>query len=254
MSRTVCIILSPALLLISIPLAVFAALTTTLAFSTLFIRALIVYVELASVLIQNQITPRTASKRLPNPLKSGNPGSSEVANARSKNFRRSSTASGSSNGGSTTPKVPSTSGFGIYGSEGPSRDFEGVGGWRIPGPNDEEDILWTNMNSRLELPTMTDGRPRNHHRSRTSGSFTAMPLTSFSRTTSRARTPTGYPAPGRSTSPPEYFRNRPPSKSTTSLDLSNTGKPLLRHKPSSSSGSSHSSIRTLHITPSNSGA
>ena len=290
-------LLSPFLLFISIPLAIFAAWTTTFAFSTLFLRALIVYAELAAVLIQNLFSPQSPSYRTSTFLKpSKQPPDSDPANPpRRRSVRRSSTAtSASSNtgggGGCATPKAPETSGFGIYGSEGPTRDFEGVGGWRIisscsggnnnnngnggdgdddggeDAADDAEDLLWTNMNSRLELPTMSmmtagaEGRQhRNHRRSRTAGSLTSLPLPSSisppttTTNSSRARTPTSV-YHGRSTSPQEYFRSRPPSsssKSTTSLDTANFGRALLRHKPSSSSGSSHSSGRTLHITSSN---
>ncbi|KAL9100594.1 MAG: hypothetical protein Q9163_004053 [Psora crenata] len=241
-------IFSPLLLFISIPLTFFAALTTTLALSTLCIRALIVYVELAAVLIQDQFSPRCSSGRESDPLKTKNL-VGEASPARRRSLRRNSTASGSSNAGSITPRAPDTSGLGIYGSEGPTRDFEGVGGWRVPGP-DDEDVLWTNMNSRLELPTVADGRQRHHHRARTSSSLTAWPLPPTPPTSWRVRTPTGGHH-GRSTSPQEYFRTQQPSKSTTSLDTANTGKAVLRHKPSNSSVLSHSSARTSHISTSN---
>ena len=247
MSRVVFMVVSPILLLVSVPLAVLAAITTTFAFSTLFFRALILYAELAAALVQHQFaTPAISSRssastraKAIDPLRS---------HSRRKG-RRSSTASGSSNGAETTPKAVEAGGFGMYSSGVSTRDFEGVGGWRIPGP-DDEDNLWTNLNSRLELPTTADGRQRNHRRSQTSTSMTTMPMLSTSPTTSRARTPTRSLA-GRTSSPEEYFGNRPSSKSTTALDTANIGRSLLRRKPSSSSGSSHSSVRTLHITSSN---
>lgn len=156
-----------------------------------------------------------------------------------------------SSNGSTTPKAPETSGFGIYSGGGAARDFEGVGGWRIPGP-DDDDGIWESMNSRLELPALiNDGHNRNHHRSKTSGSLTSAPLPMRSPIQSRARTPTSIRMPG-STTPEEYFASRAPSKSTTALDAANIGKPLLRHKPSSSSsGSSQGSNKTLHLALSN---
>ena len=141
--------------------------------------------------------------------------------------RRSSAGSGS-NAGSTTPRVPDT-GLGVYSGGGVVRDFEGVGGWRIPG-TDDEDALWTSMNSRLELPAMVDGRRHFHHRSRTSGSLTAVSLSLKSPNQSRARTPASVRV-GESLSPEEYFTIREPSKSTTALDAANIGKALPHYKP-----------------------
>lgn len=52
---------------------------------------------------------------------------------------------------------------------GSTRDFEGIGGWRDAAVNPGEEALWTNMNSRLELPAPTAER-RRHQRSLTGGS------------------------------------------------------------------------------------
>lgn len=246
MSGFFCILISPVLLLISIQLTIFAAITTTLAFSTLFFRALLVYAELAAALIHDQFADHTLSKGTITTSKK----LAEDKHSRRKS-RRGSTASASSNGGSTTPKAPETSGFGVYGGGGVTRDFEGVGGWRIPGTEDEDE-LWTSMNSRLELPAIGDEGRRNHYRSRTSGSLSTCRLPLKFPGQSRARTPSGSMCAGRSNSPEEYFTNRIASKSTTALDTANIGRTLLRHKPSnSSSGSSQGSTHTLHLTLSN---
>ncbi|KAL6719890.1 hypothetical protein ACLMJK_001811 [Lecanora helva] len=237
------VILSPFLLLVSIPLTIFAAFTTFLSFSTLFFRVLIVYAELAAALVQDHLanpSAPTSPRKTPVSLKSN----SEDKIARRKS-RRGSTASGSSNG-SVTPKAPQSSGLGIYSGEGAARDFEGVGGWRIAS-QDGEDELWTSMNSRLELPAMVSGGQRHHHRSRTSDSLRNYRYFSKSLATSRALSP----QPG-SKSPEEYFASRAPSKSTTALDAANIGKALLRPRPSSSSsGSSQNSNRTMQLTLSN---
>lgn len=140
--------ITPILLLVAIPLSIFAAFTTTLAFSTLFFRALVVYAELAAALIQDYLAVLDSPKEKPPSSKT----ITEATQSRRKS-RRSSAASGSSNGGSSTPKAPDTSGFGMY-SGGAARDFEGVGGWRIPG-SDDEDASWTSMNSRYVLTTLT---------------------------------------------------------------------------------------------------
>lgn len=248
MSGLFSFLVSPILLLISIPLTVFAAFTTTIAFSTLFVRVLIIYAELAAALLLDQFGGHTTFKSAPEP-----PNLKAIAGEKHsrRKSRRSSAGSLSSNGGSTTPKAPESSGFGIYSGGGAARDFEGVGGWRIQGPDDEDDENWTSMNSRLELPAMLDRRPRSHHRSRTSGSLTSV-LPPKSPGQSRARTPTGTRVP-ETGSAEEYFANRTPSKSTSALDAANIGKVTLRHKPSSSSsGSSQGSTRTLHLTLSNS--
>ena len=242
MSGLFCILISPILLLISIPLTIFATITTTLAFSTLFFRALLVYAELAAALIQDHftITNTKFSPRRRRSLPSPKPILKESKLGRRRS-RRSSATSESSNG-STTPKAPKSSGLGIYGGEGASRDFEGVGGWRISGP-EGEDERWTSLNSRLELPATMDGRRRNHHRSSTSGSLNSYGLPLQSPPNPRAWSPHD-----RSASPEAYFANRAPSKSTTALDA-NIGRGLVRNKlSSSSSGSSQGSNRTPRLT------
>lgn len=52
---------------------------------------------------------------------------------------------------------------------GITRDFEGVGGWRLDSGETDEEVLWTSINSRLELPA--DHGRRHHRRSLTSGSL-----------------------------------------------------------------------------------
>lgn len=227
------ILLSPILLFISAPLSVFAAFTTTLAFSTLFFRALLVYAELGIVLVRNQFVSQYANAKALAPTKLPS------AAVEGKQPQHKSRRSSGSNGGSTTPRVPDSS-LGVYSVGGVVRDYEGVGGWRIPG-TDDEDALWTSMNSRLELPAMVDGCRHFHHRSRTSGSLTSVSLPLNSPIRSRARTPTSIRLGG-CISPEECFANRGPSKSTTALDAANIGKALLQHRPlGSSSGSSQES-------------
>lgn len=242
MSSLLCILLSPVLLLISLPLVIFAALTTSFAFSALFFRALVVYAELAAVLIQNQVATIGAAKSASSDRKPTLP-VTDGKDSRRKS-RRSTACSGNPNGGSMTPKISESSGLGIYGSGGIERDFEGVGGWRIPG-SDDDDVLWTSMNSRLELPAIVDERKHNHHRSLTSSSLSTASVITTSRARSFARTPSSTHAAG-NTSPEEYFTNPTASKSTTALDIVNIGQALLRRKTSSTSTfSSESSTRTF---------
>lgn len=115
------ILLSPLLLIISIPLSLFAALTTTLAFSTLIGHALLVYAELGAILIQNQFSSQHGSKITLAPITIP----SAVAEGKSSQHksRRSSVDSGS-NGGSTILEAS----LGHCSGSGLVRDFEGVGG------------------------------------------------------------------------------------------------------------------------------
>lgn len=61
MANIIALLLGPILLLFSIPIAVFAAFTSALAFSTLIVHVLIVYAELAAVLMRNQFTNAAVS-------------------------------------------------------------------------------------------------------------------------------------------------------------------------------------------------
>ncbi|CAF9934781.1 MAG: hypothetical protein HETSPECPRED_009358 [Heterodermia speciosa] len=250
------VILAPILLLVSLPLLLLATLTTTLAFSILLVRVALVYAELGAVLLQNYFSPPqipstySSSKTARAPPKSPLP-----RRTSGRKSRRGSTGSGQSNGGSTTPRAPETSGLGIYSGGGVTRDFEGVGGWRIQKPGQEdEDGLWANMNSRLELPIAGDERQRHHRRSYTGGSLGGMPPVVLSPARSRARTPVsrreasggwGEDALG------GYLSARIPSKSTTDLDKSdaNIGRLLLRPKVSSMFSSESSSRSTASRSP-----
>ena len=229
MSLFLSLLMSPVLMLISIPLASFAALTSILAFSTLSLRVVVVYADLAGVLIQNQFAGQRTSNRA-----SKSPSKYRHSRRPSIKHRQ----SGSSQGSSHTLDL---SGLGAYGNGDPTRDFEGIGGWRDPG-SDDEDLLWTQMNNRLQLPVRSDSHQRHHHRSRTSSSLVGLPLMSPSPTHSTVMTPTKAVS-GRPSSPEEYFAHRKMSKSATSLDTANMGRTISKHKPSSSSGSSVGSIR-----------
>jgi len=120
-------------------------------------------------------------------LQSSKPNSNSVVPVRRR--KRRSSSSSALSAGSITP-VPSDSVLGLIQSVGATRDFEGVGGWRLGAPSDDDEA-WTKINSRLELPA---DHGRRHRRSLTSGS---MPLDGKHRSyspeavmnTSRARTP-----------------------------------------------------------------
>jgi hypothetical protein len=221
-------LLLPFIVFSSIALAFFATITTTLAFTILFLRVLVVYVELAIAVIPYYLLGIAAPKHYLTRAKSFTNAPPTVPTRRRK--RRGSGGSGVS-GGSITP-VASDVNFGLNQSIGPQRDFEGVGGWRLDVPS-EDDSLWTSFHSRLELPA---DHGRRHRRSLTSGS---MPLERIrkersyspeviipSANTSRARTPpTGV-------TPEGYFAIVP----------GNGGTKVLKKMPSNMTATSGSSI------------
>jgi len=208
----------PFLFFFTIPIAILASITTACAFSVLLFRVILVYIELALAVIPHWLLgAKSTEKQLQRTksLTSTSPGR--------RKRRRGSTSSNVS--GMITP-VSSDNVIGL--SSGPTRDYEGVGGWRIDNPSDD-DALWTKINSRLELPA---DHIRRHHRSLTSGSIsgetTARGNRSYSpeavMNTSRARTPPssaivgvgeGY-FPQLASSPKPLKRNHSATGSSTS--------------------------------------
>lgn len=195
-------IIVPFLFFFTLPIALFASITTFFAFSILFLRVLIVYIELAIAVIPYYVLglghpPGLSRKALPSSTTSQRTASSPPARRRKRRNSSSSNLSVKSNGSITpTPLSENALSFSV----GPTRDYEGVGGWRLDNrSDDDEDALWTNMNSRLELPA---DHIRRHHRSltgegRVSGFGAAMGDRSYSpenmmnTSRSRARTPNG---------------------------------------------------------------
>jgi len=178
----------PFLFVFTLPIALFASLTTFLAFSVLTFRALLIYVELALAVIPYYLLgARPASSY----LKRSTSFQSQPTTSPARRKRRGSTSSSLSATGSLTP-VSSEIIMGLSQSVGPTRDYEGVGGWRLDRCSDDEDALWTGINSRLELPA---DHTRRHHRSLTGGSMPSdtRPNRSYSpeatMNTSKARTP-----------------------------------------------------------------
>lgn len=155
-----CLLGPPLLLLVSIPLAIFATVTTTIAITALTIRVSIVYFELGVALIHAYLLP-PPHKSLPSRS------SPKRAFPPQPRTRRSSIASATSLDVPQRIHRKSDSLVSLIGTSDVTRDFEGVGGWRVTGGDDEE-ALWMGINSRLELPT---ARPkRRHQRSLTGGS------------------------------------------------------------------------------------
>lgn len=180
----------PVLLFIGLPFAGFAIFTTSVAFATLFVRVFIIYVDLGLALVQSALYSSKSTDEVVPP-----PQSLFSDNARAR--RRRSTA-----GSNTPPKtVRKTSSLAALINSSRDRDFEGVGGWRISG-NDDEEALWMGMNARLELPA-TSPIGRKHRRSLTGGSLRfGSPEIGRSPAAMRSRTP--------GTASPEGYFSMPP--------------------------------------------
>jgi len=186
---------APFIILLSIPLAVFALLTTLFAFWILLFRASIVYAELFAALLYAYIAPTKGPRvKVPPPSPVG-----ERSN-HSKHRSRSSSVSSE-----IAMRRPAQSGnFGALAAHLPTRDYEGVGGWRLAG-DDHEEELWMGLNNRLELPAAPQ---RQHRRSFGSGSR----VSSSRGSPELVRTPIRIRTPGRdrriasgTTSPEGYF-------------------------------------------------
>lgn len=222
-------ITAPIVLLTSIPLAIFAVLTTTLAFWLLFIRVFVVYVELLAVLLRAYLDPfRSLRVKLPSGYTS-KPRQVEPAKGSYRSFISA----------ELHPKVKgqSRSSVDLLGNVS-TRDFEGVGGWRVEGDADEE-ALWMGMNSRLELPAITTHRQR--HRDLTSSSQqssgSSSPVLLRSPTIIRGRTGTRFRAGGES---PEGYFSLPVSSTEPSSQGSGVTLRLPRRSTSHSTVSLHS--------------
>ncbi|RDA95199.1 hypothetical protein CP533_1871 [Ophiocordyceps camponoti-saundersi (nom. inval.)] len=250
----------PFLLILMLPLAIFAGITTTLAFSILSFRVVAVYLDMALSLVpqcfssaSETTTPPSASastnhhyshrRRLSlSPTTSSSTQSMEnspttpthphllhlhLHQAQSVPRRRprrpSSLTSVVSAGSVTTPGGEMA--MGLMPSVGPERDFEGVGGWRDDRGGDDD--TWTTINSRFELPDRIHAR--NHHRSPSGGPVTPGD-TGVLMMKGRARSPAMSPSPNSSRArTPSVSRTITASDSYFSLTMSPTTikKPLM---------------------------
>lgn len=157
----------PLAVLIAIPLAFTAVITTIAAASILAVRVTFVYIELVLAVIPQYIfqTDDPHSKLShrflsPNTTYDNSPATTPTIERRSRRLSNTSLWPG------LTPAASAVSLPLPQQSVGLGRDFEGVGGWRLD-QQDEEEQLWTRINSRLELPAES---PRRYHHRR---SFTA---------------------------------------------------------------------------------
>lgn len=183
----------PSFFLITIALAILAAITTALAFSVLLLRALVVYIDILLSLIPSRRFQGVPHRPLPRHPSS--PTLTSPSRKAAHHRRRRSSASGIS-GGSTSSI--SERGLGLIPSIGAERDYEGIGGWRVGGEQDDE--LWTTVNPKLDrhhLRTPSGGGPTTPGEGgylMMKGRSPRTPETVVGRTSpnsSRARTPTG---------------------------------------------------------------
>lgn len=191
----------PLLFIVSFPLAIFAAITTSLALSLLAARASMVYFELAVALLHASIFPEPPK---PMPRRVAPPPSSP-------RIRRTSTASQDIAPAARLHRKSGSSASLLNASiPASARDYEGVGGWRYY-EGEEEEALWMGMNKRLELPlTLPPGR---RHQRRHTGEeprwpgspevFRMSPLQSRMRTPQR--TPKRTASPAEEAEGDEYF-------------------------------------------------
>ncbi|ATY60985.1 hypothetical protein A9K55_005952 [Cordyceps militaris] len=154
---------APVLFIVAVPMALFAGVTTTLAFSVLICRGLLVYLDLALTYVHRVLNGLQVPSRLHQAAASSDPPSptpSYLALRQHRRRRRHSSVSILS-GGTATPV--NDVGLGLTPSIGAERDYEGLGGWRVG-----DDDIWTTINSRLELPDHRQ-HARHHHRSPSAG-------------------------------------------------------------------------------------
>lgn len=156
------------LLSISIPLAFFALVTTSIAIALLSLRALAVYFRLAIAIVGAWLSPSPPSKYSPprrsRPVPASARHSPKSVHQRSRRTSITGTASiqGPAVYSAQSPNFlqrKNNSLTALIGTSELTRDFEGVGGWRVTGDDDEE-ALWMGINSRLELPAETPTRRR----------------------------------------------------------------------------------------------
>ncbi|KAF2668820.1 hypothetical protein BT63DRAFT_440890 [Microthyrium microscopicum] len=215
------------IVLLSLPLAIFAALTTIVAAFTLFLRVCIVYFDVGLALVRSSlyiIPPKSTTKssyakpRRHSSSTNGSNGSSDSRHTVIRSTTRLSPensfitplAGGPRRFSSTTPSVRSSTSLtsipgspadaptrsdsfaSLVGAGLPDRDYEGVGGWRDLAADEDaiaDEARWTNINSRLVLPAVSPGvsTPRPKRHSR---SLTAQSqIFRMSPVQSRARSP-----------------------------------------------------------------
>jgi len=230
------------LLLVSIPLAIFAIATTVVAVAALLCQGLAVYFNLGTALLIAWLCPpsKPPVAHRQSLLSTSSP--EQLSPQRHHNRRSSNTSNASSQDTAVVASslAPKSGSFTALLCSNMRRDYEGVGGWRDTGDDDEE-ALWMSINGRLELPA---GPPlRRHQRSLTGG---ATPISRrngspeairMSPVQSRARTPMKQMADERYGSV-DYF---PPQPLPSGHPMSNIPDPSKHRRQKSGSASSTSS-------------
>jgi hypothetical protein len=155
------------LLIISLPLAIFAVATTVLALLTLCIRVVVVYSDLCIVLLRQLLFRRSkdlvSAPPTPRQYVQQADGKRKVPLSRAPSVRSRKSSTSQSESPvfeNKTRAARSDSYASLLGIGVPNRDYEGVGGWRLvkdvdADETDSDDERWLNMNSRLELPLGT---------------------------------------------------------------------------------------------------
>lgn len=238
------------IVMVSIPLAICVVVTTSVALSLLAFRGFVVYTQLGTALLGAWLSPTPAKpvapqRQHPSPERSSPP--------RIRHRQSNSNGSGASLQDTTVDNSrlgqKSGSFTVLLGEGGPSRDYEGVGGWRDTG-NEDEEALWMGINSRLQLPAATPGRrhQRRHtgeqspsqRRSWSPEAFRMSPVQSRARTPNRVITNANYDIG-------EYFPRQP---TAGDRPISTASDPLKRHsRRLSGSGSSITSIASSMMAP-----
>ena len=161
-------VIVPFLFVVTVPLAIFAGITTTLAFAVLLLRVTVIYLDIALSLVPKSLAgfspyaryrhppPPTAARAL-----NRSPSPVLTPQLRRRRRRPSSASLMSFESVVTASGDAASSSLGLIPSVGAERDFEGVGGWRTG-----DDESWTAFNSRLEMPD------RHHHRAASGGPAT----------------------------------------------------------------------------------
>lgn len=237
------------IVLASIPLAMIAVVTTSIALSLLAFRGFLVYTQLGTALLSAWLSPTRAKfvaqhHQPPSPKRTSPP--------HNRHRRSSSSSSGISQDTIGPPAHinPKSGSFtSVLGERGITRDYEGVGGWRDTGDEDEE-ALWMGINSRLQLPAASTDR--RHQRRHTGGQSPSQRWSwspeafRMSPVQSRARTPNRVIA-NEIYYDGDYF---PTQSANDGRPISTASDPMKRHgRRSSGSGSSITSVASSLMAP-----
>jgi hypothetical protein len=235
------------LLSISIPLAFFALVTTSIAITLLSFRALVVYVHLAIAIVGAWLSPSPPPKNSLPRRSHAVPASARHSPTGVRQRSRRTSIAGATSSQDALAYTTQKSNFlqrknnsltALIGTSELTRDFEGVGGWRMAGDDDEE-ALWMGINSRLELPAEIPIRRRRLSFTGATSPGQRLSVGSeilrMSPVQSRSRTPVRF-------APDDEYGYFPQQPIPANRRLSNSSEIAKQHKRrKSASGSSTSS-------------